>query len=241
MANNDVDAAIGLLSGTRFQNAPRREVQGGPSWAEITGKAATLVARAHDTGHAIDDEVLLTAYTLLARDDDYTAAARYNALARPLATKLHGARSRQMLDLVLDDRLLILSYLKAGGAIDFRGTDVVIDIFDMTGVRNGRPRASLAYDPELFAAFPLRLSRADRELLFEMGRFTLLPRAQWHDPAALRRAIASDDYLLWMDGSPNLYWHITHAVNALQAPEAVAWARRAGYKVTPKDPVDAPD
>lgn len=235
MDRGDVDAAIGLLSDTRFNMVDKAQIRGRPGWGEVYYKAAALVDRAHNDGRVIDDEVLLTAYQILARDYDYTVAARYLTLARPLVVKRHGPRSMELLELVLDDRLILTSYFKAGGAIDLYGTLNEITMMDMVDARSRRPASKLSYDPELLLAFPMRLSREDRELFFEMGRFALLPRAQWHDPAAFKRVLATDEYLWWLEEwrSFNVYWRLTRALNEFNAPASVCWARAAGYKVIP--------
>ncbi|MFJ1300068.1 hypothetical protein ACILG0_08875 [Pseudomonadota bacterium AL_CKDN230030165-1A_HGKHYDSX7] len=235
MERGDVDAAIGLLSDTRFNMVDKAQVRGRPGWSGVYYQAATLVARANDDGRQIDDEVLLTSYQILARDYDYAVAARYLALARPLVVKRYGPRSMELLELVLDDRLILLSYFKAGGAINQYGTLGEVTLMDMLDARARPNKLSLSYDPDLLLSFPMRLSREDRELFFEMGRFTLLPRSQWHDPAAFKRVLATQEYLWWLEEwrSFSVYWRLTRALNEFNAPASVCWARSAGYKVIP--------
>ena len=235
MDRGDVDAAIGLLSDTRFNKVDKAQVRGRPGWSGVYYQAATLVARAHDDGRAIDDDVLLSAYQILARDYDYAVAARYLTLARPLVVKRYGPRSMELLELVLDDRLILLSYFKAGGAINQHGTLGEVTLMDMLDARARPNKLSLSYDPDLLLSFPMRLSREDRELFFEMGRFSLLPRSQWHDPAAFKRVLATEEYLWWLEEwrSFSVYWRLTRALNEFNAPASVCWARSAGYKVIP--------
>lgn len=235
MERNDVDAAIGLLAGTRYIG-DRREVKGGPTWGQIYWRAATLVAQAHEAGRAIDDAALLSAYRILARGADLAESVRYLALARPLVARQYGEKSPQVLELALDDRAIMLEYFRAGGALNLRGTDLRVSLSGMLDAPGKRTSVPLAYDPALLAAFPLRLSPADRELLFELNRLSLLPRAQWHDPAALKRMMATEEYLWWLDGprsSGHLYWQLSRAVNEMSTAPMICAARAAGFDVRP--------
>jgi hypothetical protein len=236
MERNDVDAAIDLVSGRRFNNVDWREVKGGPSWSTIQHKSAALVIQAHDTGRQVDDEVLLKAYKIMADSYDLETAARYLELARPLVVKLSGMRSRPYVELALDNNLIMLSYFRAGGRLNLAGTNLRVRLSDITAERAGR-RSSVppAYDPELLIAFPARLPPEDRELFFELGRFPLLPRAQWHDQAALKRAFGDEAYLWWLDEwrSLDIYWRLSDAVTAQALSGAICHARGAGFKVIP--------
>ncbi|MCY1309250.1 hypothetical protein D9M70_593270 [compost metagenome] len=70
---------------------------------------------------------------------------------------------------------------------------------DIIDAREKRPGVRvLGYDPDLLISFPLRLSRADRELFFQRNKMTLLPQDKWHDEAALKRMMLTKDYLFWL-------------------------------------------
>lgn len=226
MERNDVDGAIRILSSNHKR---RKDVSGGPSWGELNLKAATLVVQAHDQGRNIDDKVLLRAYQLLERDDDLIKAVHYQELSSPLVAKTYGEKSTEMLELAMDNRAMLLSYLRAGGWIDLnRSLDVgIMDIIDAREKRAGV--RMLGYDQELLIGFPLRLSRSNRELFFERNKMTLLPQEQWHDEAALKSMMLTDDYLFWLedhywtsDGTHVTRWRTPTAIYSKLA-QSIGW------------------
>lgn len=235
MKRNDVDAAIGMLDGTRFGNS-RQEVSGGPTWGALQWHAATLVVQAHDAGRPINDDVMLTAYQTLARNYDLIEASRYVALSRPLIVRKFGEKSPKILELALDDNVLMLAYFRAGGWLNLDGTATQIDTMYINDARDRYAGMPMAYDFDLLVSFPLRLSHEDRELFFELNRLTLLPRDQWHDVAALKRMMRDDEYLWWLgeNRAPGaLFWQLGRALNGQFAMGAICRARAAGFDVRP--------
>lgn len=200
MERNDVGGAIRILSRSHNQ---RKEISGGPSWGELNWKAAILVVQAHDQGHDIDDKALLRAYQVLSQDDDLISAVHFQELSGPLVAKTYGNKSTEVLKLAMDQKAILLAYLRAGGWVDLNrsldvSTMVIID------ARQKRPGVRmLGYEPDLLISFPLRLSRTNRELFFERNNMTLLPRGQWHDEVALKSMMLTDDYLFWLEDH---YW-----------------------------------
>lgn len=236
MKRNDVDAAIGLLDGTRFGNS-RQEVSGGPRWGALQWHAATLVVQAHDAGRPINDDVMLTAYQTLARSYDLIEASRYVELSRSLIVRKFGEKSPAILKLALDDNVLMLAYFRAGGQLNLDGTTIQIDTMYINDAHDRYAGTPMAYDFDLLVGFPLRLSREDRELFFELNRLTLLPRDQWHDVAALKRMMRDDEYLRWLhekNRAPGaIFWRLSRALNAQLSMRAICHARAAGFDVRP--------
>ncbi len=91
-------------------------------------------------------------------------------------------------------------YFEAGGGL---ALDRAVPGVDRAGIEAWRQgQGTLAYRPELLLAFPLHMDDPQRERLFRVTGFALLPPSQWHDRTALRTLIHSDAYLDWLDARP---------------------------------------
>ena len=233
LSRGDRDAAIEVLRDPQRYRVLFKDPHGAERYIGL----AQQVADDARQNTCIDRTSLLNAYTVLASGLDLSRSVHYLALSAALIEDDADASEQDRLEPWLHPHALMHSYFEAGGQLALDGAAPGMDRAGIEAWREGR--GTLAYQPELLLAFPLRMDARQRQRLFEASGFALLPASQWHDSAALREIIRSDAYLDWLYAAPlHLASHLSMALEEMATPPWPEHLRAAGYQVHGETPGD---
>lgn len=207
-----------------------------PSASGVAGSgtsASTLPQQVADDAQqhpCIDRSSQLNAYAALTGGLDLARSVHYLALSARLIEQAPAASEQDKLEPWLHPHALMHGYFQAGGGLALDGAVPGVDRAGIEAWRQGQ--GTLAYRPELLLAFPLHMDDPQRERLFRVTGFALLPTSQWHDRTALRTLIHSDAYLDWLDAPPlHLASRLSMALEEMATPPWPEHLRAAGYQV----------
>nr|WP_262921204.1 hypothetical protein [Stenotrophomonas maltophilia] len=233
LSRGDLQAAIEVLRDPQRYRVLFKDPHGAERYIAL----AQQVADDAPQNPCIDRSSLLNAYTVLASGLDLSRSVHYLALSAALIEQDADASEQDTLEPALHPHALMHGYFEAGGGLALEGAVPGIDRAEVTAWRYGH--TTLAYQPDLLLAFPLRMDARQRQRLFEVTGFTLLPASQWHDAAALRAIIRSDAYLDWLESAPlHLASRLSMALEEMATPPWPEHLRASGYRVHGGTPGD---
>lgn len=226
LSRGDREAAIEVMREPQRYRALFKDPQGAERYLAL----AQQVADDAQQRPCIDRSSQLNAYAALTGGLDLARSVHYLALSARLIEQDPAASEQDKLEPSLHPHALMHGYFEAGGGL---ALDRAVPGVDRAGIEAWRQgQGTLAYRPELLLAFPLHMDNPQRERLFRVTGFALLPPSQWHDRAALRALIHSDAYLDWLDAPPlHLASRLSMALEEMATPPWPEHLRAAGYQV----------
>lgn len=226
LSRGDREAAIEVMREPQRYRALFKDPQGSERYLALAQQVADD-AQQHP---CMDRTSQLNAYAALTGGLDLARSIHYLSLSARLIEQDPAASDQDKLEPWLHPHALMHGYFEAGGGLALDGEVPGLDRAGIEAWRRGQ--RTLAYQPELLLAFPLHMDDPQRERLFRVTGFTLLPAPRWHDHTALRALIHSDAYLDWLDAAPlHLASRLSMALEEMATPPWPEHLRAAGYQV----------
>jgi len=169
LSRGDREAAIEVMREPQRYRALFKDPQGSERYLALAQQVADD-AQQHP---CMDRTSQLNAYAALTGGLDLARSIHYLSLSARLIEQDPAASDQDKLEPWLHPHALMHGYFEAGGGLALDGEVPGLDRAGIEAWRRGQ--RTLAYQPELLLAFPLHMDDPQRERLFRVTGFTLLP------------------------------------------------------------------